>query len=239
MSLGLAAVRILMVATASAVAAGQSWSMHPSDHFEIFIRASDTDRLGDVRAAAENAYRRVSVGLNYELSEKMLLIVVRTDRELPTNSMQAVALVNDSGAGDRHHLLLSLEGLDRRPAHVAHELTHQFVFELLPEPDRVAPWTEGLADHEAGVWDQTQLAKLREATARQDVPSIDRLTNVDRHWVHAVFEYVEAEYGPLGVRRYLTALTGGSNAVQRAFGVTSTAFDRRFRLYLANRFGAR
>jgi len=85
---------------------------------------------------------------------KLPLILVGEDRDLPRNEEQARALVTASRASERDHLFLSAETFEKRPGSVlAHELTHQFLFELLPQADRDAPWvSEALADHHGGLW---------------------------------------------------------------------------------------
>ena len=79
--------------------------------------------------------------------------------------------------GTRDHLLLSVETFERRPeVALAHELTHQFVFELLPQADRDAPWvSEALPDHHGGVWESSDLSRVRDALTRGSVPAVEDL----------------------------------------------------------------
>jgi hypothetical protein len=214
-----------------------SWLVHATDHFDIYHLPVHRENVQTVAREAERAYARVSFDLKHDLAEKLPLIVVATDRDLPQDREQARAIVIASGAPERDHLLLSIETLEKRRHVVSHELTHQFVFELLPEADRVASWlTEGLCDHEGKMWDSADAARVRDAIARNSIPAIARLTASDRHWGHAMFDFIAAEYGAEGIRRYLAALrassTAAADAVQAAFGVPTIDFDRRFQQYV-------
>jgi hypothetical protein len=107
------------------------------------------------------------------------------------------------------------------------------------DPDgRLPVWaSEGVADHETGAWESSDLLKLREAIAAGREPSISGLTDSDREWGHAVFDFVAAEYGAQGVRRYLTALQRGtgSDTTRGAFGVASADFGRAFHRFVRSR----
>ena len=221
----------------------QRWDIQPTDHFDIYYQSPQRSQVDAVAREAERAYARISYVLRHELAEKMPLILVREDRDLPRNQEQARALVTASRAPDRDHLLLSAETFEQRPrSALAHELTHQFLFELLPQADRDAPWVaEALADHHGGLWDSSELGKVHEALVRGSVPAVEHLAASDRHWGHAVFDFVAAEYGAQGIRDYLAALrdrpTVRSDAIHVAFGLSTDHFNAAFQRYVRTRFG--
>lgn len=214
-----------------------AWSIRTSRHFDVYFQSPEGDRVADVIEAAERAYRRVSFGLKHELKARMPLILVRADRDLPRNRPDATALVIASGAPDNDHLMLSLESLDARPSIVAHELTHQFIFELLPQAWRDSPSVlEGLCDHQSGVWDPAALATLRDRISAGQIPSVESLASDDRHWNHALLEFVEAEYGAQGVQRFLASIRNGSSGAT-ALGVDSNGLNAAFKAYVTSRLG--
>lgn len=223
----------------------QTWDTHATDHFDIYYQPQQRSYVDAVAREAERAYARISFALRHELAAKMPLILVREDRDLPRNEEQARALVTASRAPERDHLLLSAETFAKRPSIVlAHELTHQFVFELLPQADRDAPWvSEALPDYHSGFWEPTELVKVRDALADGSVPPVEDVANSDRHWGHAVFDFVAAEYGAQGIRQYLAALRGRSTArseaIRLAFGVSADDFNAAFQTYLRTHFGDR
>jgi hypothetical protein len=66
------------------------------------------------------------------------------------------------------------------------------------------------------------------------------LVDSDRHWAHAVFDFVAARQGAEGVRRLLFALRAHETvdrAVPMAFGITFEQFEQEFRGYVAATFG--
>jgi hypothetical protein len=120
---------------------------------------------------------------------------------------------------------------------LAHELTHQFVFELLPQADRDAAWvSEALPDHNTGLWEPSERIKLRGALTQGSMPAVEALTISDRHWGHAVFDFIATEYGAQGIRQFLAALGGRSatksDAIRLAFSVSADDFNAAFRTYV-------
>lgn len=223
----------------------QEWDIERTDHFDIYYQSQQRSQVDAVAREAERAYARISYILRHELAAKMPLILVREDRDLPRNEEQARALVAASRAPERDHLLLSAETFEKRPASVLrHELTHQFLFELLPQADRDAPWvSEALADHHGGLWDSSEFVRVHDALVHGSVPAVEDLTASDRHWGHAVFDFVAAEYGAQGIRQYVAALRDGptvrGDAIRVAFGVSAHDFNAAFQRYVRTRFGDR
>jgi hypothetical protein len=234
----------LLASSASAQSApGQRWNTQTSAHFEIYYQRQTQAQVDAIARETERVYARLSAALQHEFADKMPVIVVERDRDLPRNELESRALVIASQAPPRDHLLLSVEGFEKRATTLLpHELTHQFLFELLPNANRDAPWvSEGLADHHGGSWEQADVRKIRDALATGSVPSVESLTVSDRHWGHAVFDYVAARYGPEGIRRYLIALQSASRdaAIRSAFGVSMAEFNGAFRQYVTQQFVAR
>jgi hypothetical protein len=221
----------------------QSWSTRTSPHFEIYYQGHTQAHVDAIARETERVYARLSAALHHDFADKMPVIIVERDRDLPRSEAEARALVIASQAPPRDHLLLSVEGFEKRAAVLLpHELTHQFLFELLPNANRDAPWvSEGLPDHQSGSWEPADAIKIRDAVATGRIPAVERLTAADRHWGHAVFDYVVAAFGVDGIRRYVTALSSasGGDAIRAAFGVSATEFNAAFDRYVRERFAAR
>jgi hypothetical protein len=211
------------------------WRTRATEHFDIY----HTPRMDpdEIAREAEKAYSRLSVDLGRDLSEKVPLILLPTSGDLPRDRSEARAIVRASRAPEEDHLLLAVEPYDGRAIRLAHELTHIIQFALDPD-GRLPAWaSEGVADHEAGTWEASDLLKLREALAAGRVPSVGSLTDSDRAWGHALFDFVAAEYGARGIQRYLIALrdSTGSDATRGAFSVAAADFDRAFRRFVSTR----
>lgn len=242
--------RICFVAASIAFAAleahaqpsSPSWSMRSTDHFDIYAQPAQSARADEIAREAERVYARLSNLLHRDLAAKMDILLVATDRDVPRDAQQAYALVRASRASTRDHLLLSIETFDRSGGSgLAHELTHQFMFELLPDWPQTTWVAEALPDHHAGSWQQSDLAALRAAVASGLIPTVERLTVSDRHWGHAVFDFVATEYGARGVRAYLTALRDTPSTmrdpIRVAFDMTPADFNAAFRDFVAARYG--
>jgi hypothetical protein len=218
-----------------------SWTTRPTDHFEIYYRLQQNERVIEaVAREAEQAYSRVSFDLKYEMRKKVPLILVPSDRELPRDEDAAGTVIRASGSPDGDHLLLSLESVENRPTVLVHELTHQFEFEMIPRSIPLPEWVlEGLADHEAGVWTTADVLTMRDAAIRDRIPQITSLM-ADRLWGHALLDFVAAEFGNQGVQQYLTALRGSAatdgNASRIAFGLVEDDFDWAFKRFIRSRF---
>jgi hypothetical protein len=161
---------------------------------------------------------------------------VREDRDIDSQAGTSM-----SAASREQRVVLSLESLDRRTGLVVHELTHVFAFDIVPETSRIAPVViEGLAEHQRGAWTPPDLRVIRAAAAAGAIPSVAVLVDTDRHWAHAVFDFVAARQGAEGVRRLLFALRAHETvdrAVPMAFGITFEQFEQEFRSYVAATFG--
>jgi len=222
-------------------APGQAtWPFRTSEHFEIFHSGLAEDRVDGAVRDAEAAYTQLSAAFKHDLPQPVPLILLLRDRELPATEARARDLTRQSGAPARHNLVISLESLDRRTGIIVHELTHQFAFDIVPNTSRVAPvLIEGLAEYQRGAWASTDLLMTREAAATGAIPSLANLDAPDRHWAHALFDFVAAQQGEEGVRKLLLALRARDTLVQAvpmAFGVTFDRFDQEFRGYVLTRY---
>jgi hypothetical protein len=214
-----------------------AWPVATSEHFEIVHDGLSGDRVSAAVHDIEAAYAQVSAALKYEMPRPVRVILVRRDGD----TAQAGTANPQGGAPDSGRVVISMESLDRRTGVIVHELTHQFAFEIVPETSRIAPvLIEGLAEHQRGAWEAGDLRLIRTAAAAGAIPPVAVLVNTDRHWAHALFDFVAAERGAEGVRRLLFALRAHATlpqAVPMAFGITLDRFEEQFRGYVTAAFG--
>jgi hypothetical protein len=218
------------------------WAVYTSDHFDVFHDSLPLDRVRQAVRDAEAAYTQLRAALDYEIPRRVTVILVPGDGDLVA-AAQPLDLVLPGGNQARSRLVISLESLARRTGLIVHELTHQFVFEMMPDTSRAAPFLmEGLAEHQRGMWAAEDLRNTRAAAAVGAIPFLVNLTMIDRHWAHAVFDFVAFEYGAEGVRQLLFALRAHESrepALLMAFGATLQQFNQDFRGYVAIRFSQR
>ena len=216
-----------------------AWSVYSTYHFEVLHNGLPADRVSEAASDAEAAYVQLSAALKFDMPRPVRIILVPRDRDLSAANAQAAAA--PFAQEGRTRLVISLESLAQRPDLIVHELTHEFALEIVPETSRLEPvLIEGLAEYERGAWAATDLRMVRDAVAAGAIPPVASLTSTDRHWAHAVFDFVAAEHGAEGVRRLLFALRSHetlAQAVPMAFGVTIDQFDQGFERYVTMTFG--
>jgi hypothetical protein len=152
-------------------------------------------------------------------------------------------------------VLLIEEDQDRLYRQITHELTHIFAFDVIPRSRtnvrRVPSWIdEGLAEYMTNAWDPARLGQVRDIVASGRVPRMTALAGPididglygEAHLGHAVFEFIEAEYGKPAVWQFLlevrrNVVDGAGDPYQVAFNRTPEEFDLAFAQYLRMRFG--
>ncbi len=238
------------------------WRVQRTRHFDIYYYPALTPNLDQVTDSAERNYQRISSELQYNLSFRVPLILFKTRSDF---SLQSIAPEANEAIrrgqvdafsepkGDRVVILVEgeRERLDRR---VAHELTHIFAFDIIPRSPAnvgpVPPWIdEGLADYMAGGWDPDGAKQIHDLVVTNRLPKVTSLTgSLDARSLgmtanvgHAVFDFIEADYGKpavwqflLGVRR--SVVDGAADVYQTAFNRSPEEFDAAFAEYLRRRF---
>jgi hypothetical protein len=233
------------IASAQAVSGAIDWQFHDTDHFEVVYARGvdvDLDRLGpDI----ERVYRQVSSDLGHELPFTPMLVLFSTRSELDRVTRSGLLLPA------REHIALSLDGpWEGFTGELAHQLTHTVLFDMLPRAvvnDLPLWFSEGVAEHERGVWEEGDLDPLREVARKGPVPRISSLAPISlpedplfsRVLGHAAFDFIASRWGKQGVREYLAALRQRvtiEGVYRKAFGITPDEFDRDFSEYLRKRF---
>jgi TonB family protein len=226
------------------------WRIHITDHFEIhYLQDLDlhAERVG---REAERAYESISADLKHSLVFKVSLILFHTTNELERSvqtGLPGLPPVTSVAEPSRVRTLLAMDHpADQWYGLVTHELTHVFLFDIVPgtTPRWIA---EGLAEYERGAWDPGDLVALREAVRGSAIPTMSGLegdggTNPRLVYGlgHAAFDFIESRWGKPGVRQFIfwlrQAARNGGDPYERALQVTPDEFDRAFEQYLRERF---
>jgi hypothetical protein len=233
------------------------WHIYTTDHFEIYYYPDIEKHLERVAGYAEGAYQQVSADLKHDLSFKVPLILFKTHSEFEQQNVAPGAAQEGVGAFAepfRDRMLLPIDDPpDRLYGLIAHELTHIFEFDIIPQGliRRSVPlWVnEGLSDYERGQWTPLDLMMVRDAAVADIVPKMSDLQGYGNsgnprliyNLGHAVFEFIEAKYGKEGIRQFLFALRksvigGGEDAYEEALKMKPDEFDQAFERYLKERF---
>ena len=238
------------------------WRVHLTDHFEIhYYPALDGD-LPLVKVAAEQAYQRVSSELSYNVPPKVPLVLFKTRSDFEQQEIAPGASaqwVTSFSEPIRNRIVLLVEDGDDVYTLIAHELTHIFMFDIVPRETtrrNVPVWIdEGLAEYMTGVWKPDELLDLSKMVAAGSIPDMSTLPPTDRSSEadgsspirramllgHAAFEFIEARYGKESIRQFPFELRrdvvdGTGDLYQAAFNMAPDEFDAAFEQYLRERF---
>jgi hypothetical protein len=234
------------------------WHIYTTDHFEIYYYPEIEQHLERVAGYLESAYEHISAELKHDLSSKTQVILFKTHSEFqqqnvaPGAAQEGVAAFVESIRG---RMLLPIDDPpDRLYGLIAHELTHSFENDIIPQGliGRGVPlWVmEGLADYMRADWVPLDLMQVRDAAVSDSVPRMSRLEGYGGeapgrliyNLGHAVFEFIEERWGKEGIRQFLFALRksviggGDDDAYREAFSMAPDEFDQAFDRYLRDRF---
>ena len=236
------------------------WQVHGTNHFDIYYYPALTPNLAQVAESAERAYQRISSELQHNVPFKVPLILFKTRNDFAQQTI--IPEVGGAGAIARGEVksfsehrrnrvvILVEEEPDRLYRLITHELTHIFAFDIIPRSTtnvrRVPSWIdEGFAEYMPGVWDPDSLQQMRDLVLMDRVPKISALAGTvdgQSHVVgHAVFEFIEAEYGKPAIWQFLlevrrSVVDGAADPFQAAFNRTPEELDSTFANYLRRRF---
>jgi WD40-like Beta Propeller Repeat len=235
-----------------------AWRVYKAPHFEIYYYPEFEQHLERLSSYLESSYQKISSDLKHEIEFPIPVIFYKTSSEfqetnLTPDFVPEGVLAFTEPIRDRMVVPID-EPPDRLQGLITHEMTHVFEFDIVPRSliQRNIPlWIdEGLADYERGVWDDLDLAVLRDAAVTDHVPRITRLEEDPNagggrgpyNFGHAAFEFIEARYGKEGIRQFLYTLRknivgGGIDDIyQQAFRIKAAEFDHLYEKWLKERF---
>jgi Tol biopolymer transport system component len=231
------------------------WQIYHSPHFDVYYYSAGEPLLQKIVSFAESAYDQLSQDLNFKIEEPIPLIYYVTHSDFEQNNIILNFIPEGVGAfaspvRNRMVLPVDLPGPELLQL-VLHELTHIFQYEMLfggnlSKGVASAPPTwfmEGMASYMAQDESARDKMYLRDAVVNDRIPPVT--ANFGGFFAyrfgHAVFEYIEEEYGKEGVRDFIieTRNTLGGRvgrAVERSFGVDAEDFNAEFRRWLRRRY---
>ena len=235
------------------------WHIYTTDHFEIFYYPDVEEHLERIASYAESAYAQISADLTHDLANLVPLVIFKTHSEFEQQNIIPGAVSDGVGAFAepfRQRIALPIdEPPDQLYRLIAHELAHQFAFDIIPRSvirRNIPLWVdEGLADYMGGVWRPLDLMTVRDAALSDTLPEMSDFQgggiNASPRLVynlgHAAFEFIEERWGMAGVREFLfslrkSAIGGDSDIYEDAFNIPAEEFDIEFESYIRRRFQA-
>jgi hypothetical protein len=233
------------------------WKVYRSTHFVIYFYEEERASLQKVASYAESAYDEISRALNFQIPKPINLIAYATHADFEQTNTVLNFIPEGVGAfalPTRNRMVLPLDIPDLKLQQlIAHELTHVFQFELIfggnylraATGGRPTWFFEGMASYFGNDEDNRDRMVLRDAVLADQVPEIARDQVPGGFFAyrfgHAVFDFVEAEWGKDSVRDFVFEFRsqfGGNldRVLRRAFNISAEDFDVRFRRYLRQRY---
>ncbi|TAM46354.1 MAG: hypothetical protein EPN53_13360 [Acidobacteria bacterium] len=227
------------------------WKVYPTPHFRISFYDRVEPSLPKLASFAESAYDELARRLNFQIAEPIPIIAYATHAEFEQTNVLVEFIPEGVGAfavPARNRMVLPVDLPDEALQKlIQHELTHVFQFEILFQGKLAKAlaanppqwFSEGMASYLANDEDARARALMRDAVASDRVPSVT--SDVQGYFAyrfgHMVFQFVEAEWGPEGLRDFVyefrnTLGSGVGKSIKRAFDLDADEFDARFRAWL-------
>jgi Tol biopolymer transport system component len=233
------------------------WKVYKAPHFDVYFYPESQPFLDDIVSDAESAYVRLSKELDHELRFRIPLVIYKTHGEFEETNITLEDLPEAVGAFAepiQNRMVLPIDQPpDKLYKLISHELTHIFQYSLFFEGyigralrARIPTWlVEGMASYFAQDEDTLDRMVIRDAVVNNYIPpiqSLDFLSYLNYRYGHAVFDFIEKDYGKEGVRSFIyeyrkVLLTGNiEKAVKEAFGIDIETFNRNFNRYLRQKY---
>jgi WD40 repeat protein len=233
------------------------WKVYKAPHFDIYYYPESEPFLSDVVSYAESAYVRLSKELDHELRFRVPMVIYKTHGEFEETNISLEEIPEEVGAFAepiQNRMVLPIDQPpDKLYQLISHELTHIFQYSLFFEGyigralrARIPTWlVEGMASYFGQDEDNLDRMFIRDAVVNNYIPPIqvlDQLSYLNYRYGHAVFDFIEQDYGKEGVRNFVyeyrkVLLTGNvEKAIKEAFGTDIEAFNRNFNRFLRKRY---
>ncbi len=233
------------------------WKVYKSPHFDVYFYPESQPFLDEVVSDAESAYVRLSKELDHELRFRIPMVIYKTHGEFEETNVVLEELPEAVGAFAEYVQNRIVLPIDQPPDKlyklISHELTHIFQYSLFFEGylgralrARIPIWlVEGMASYFGQDEESLDRMVIRDAVVNNFIPPIqafDSLSYLSYRFGHAVFDFIEQDYGTEGVHNFIyeyrkVLLTGNvEKAVKEAFGVDMNTFDRNFNRYLRQKY---
>jgi WD40 repeat protein len=233
------------------------WKVYKSPHFDIYFYPESEPFLDEIVSDAESAYVRLSKELDHELRFRIPMVIYKTHGEFEETNIVLEELPEAVGAFAEYVQNRMVLPIDQPPDKLyklmSHELTHIFQYSLFFEGylgralrARIPIWlVEGMASYFGQDEESLDRMVIRDAVVNNFIPPLqafDQLSYLSYRFGHAVFDFIEQDYGKEGVHNFIyeyrkVLLTGNvEKAIKEAFGIDMDTFNRNFQRYLRKKY---
>jgi len=193
----------------------------PSEHFDLHFYPAESLATADAARMAERWYTRLSTVFDFTFSRNPLIFYADAPDFQQTNVIEGFIGEGTGGVteGARERVIMPFNAAYAGTDHVlGHELVHVFQYRIAEQSragiggmGRIPLWLiEGMAEYlSLGRNDPNTAMWLRDALRRDDLPTLDQLTNDPRYFPYrygqALWAYIGGRYGDAAVNRLLRA----------------------------------
>ena len=196
-----------------------------TEHFDIYYYAEEEEAVAEAARMAERWYARLSHLFQHSLSSRQPLILYASSPDFQQTNVIGGTIGEGTGGVTeslKRRVVLPFAGPIAETDHVlGHELVHAFQYDIiatrsqssgdLSAAARMPLWfVEGMAEYlSLGPEDSHTAMWMRDALARNDLPSVRQLENSARYFPyrygHALLAYIGGRWGDLAVGRMMKA----------------------------------
>ncbi len=207
------------------------YSYIQSEHFDVYFTEGGKDIAQYAAEAAESAYKSISKSFNYEIANRIAIIVYNSHNDFQQTNV--IYQYMEEGIGGvtelfKNRIVIPFEGDYKKFRHVIHhELVHGVINDMFYGGSlqsiitnnimiQLPLWfNEGLAEYEALKWDTDSDMFMRDATVHENLPPIDYLGGYFAYrGGQSVWYYIVNKYGEQKISEILTRIKGTRNVEQ-------------------------
>lgn len=211
----------------------------PTPHFSVYFYPAESTVVADAARLAERWYERHSALLLHTFDDNPLIFYADAPDFQQSNVVEGRIGVGTGGIteGGRDRVIMPFTGIYADNDHVlGHELVHVFQYRIAQETNgglrniaQIPLWLiEGMAEYlSLGRYDPNTAMWLRDAVRRNDIPTLDQLTNDPRYFPYrygqALWAYIGGRWGdPMVNQLFRAALEHGWNdGLEAALGISA------------------
>ncbi len=217
-----------------------------TEHFDVHYYPAESLAATDAARMAERWYARHSALLRFESGRSPLIFYADSPDFQQTNVIGGFIGQGTGGVteGSRERVIMPFTGVYAETDHVlGHELVHVFQYRMAKESrgglrslQGIPLWLiEGMAEYlSLGRDDPNTAMWLRDALLRNDLPSLNDLTNNPRYFPYrygqAVWAYIGGTWGDAMVNQLFRAALdrGWAGGVTAALGISPDSLSKRW-----------
>lgn len=227
-----------------------------SEHFDIYFMAEGQPLAEFVAETAEASYRDIKHSFQYELTDRITIIVYNSHNDFEQTNVQLAPGEESVGGFTeffKNRIVIPFEGHWEKFRHVIHhELAHAVMLQMIYGAGmqsiitglmqfQLPLWfVEGLAEYEARGWDTESDMFIRDAALNGYLPEISRLGGFLAYkGGQSVFYYISQKYGPEKIGELLGKIKITKNldrGLRQAIGLNVKELSRRWHKYLKQQY---